>query len=137
MSGTEFGLDYRIAVDDAHILIGGEISFDWKRSSQEIDISTKDDGIYGSTSYGQQKISFSVSGNLKLPDAGFAALFAASKERPPHIAWQVVKGAIVKYEGIVAIGNFSSTAGKDGPVTYAFDATNVGTPTVDDLGATA
>jgi predicted secreted protein len=137
MAGTEFGKTYRIHAGDADSLVGGEKTFDWKRSSQEIDMSDKDDGVYGSTSYGQQKITFSVSGNLKLPDVGFAALFAASKATPPHIAWKVMNGAIVKYQGIVAIGNFSSTADKDGPVTYSFDASNYGAPIVDDLGAAA
>jgi hypothetical protein len=71
--GTERGLDWRIQIGDGggpevFTNIGGEISFDWKRSSEEIDESTKDDGIYGSTSYGQQKIMISVNGNLKLPD---------------------------------------------------------------------
>lgn len=139
--GTERGLDWRIQIGDGatpevFTNIGGEISFDWKRSSQEQDESTKDDGIYGSSSFGQQKITFSVNGNVKLPDAGLEAAFAASKASPPEVNVKVVKGAIVKYAGLVAIGNFSSSFPKDGSATYSFDMVNVGAPTTDDLGAT-
>jgi predicted secreted protein len=140
MAGTEMGKDWRIQIGDdsdpvVYSPIGGETTFDWKRSSQEIDLSSKDDGIYGSTTYGQQKITFSVSGNLKLPDVGLLAAEAASKASPPQAPIKVVKGAIVKFAGVVAIGNFSVTAGKDGAVTYTFDASNVGAPDTDDIGA--
>ena len=81
---NEFGNDWRVAIKSGagFIPIGGETSLDWKRSSQEQDISDKDSGVYGATSYGQQKITFAVAGNLKLPDAGFAAAEAASKSSP-------------------------------------------------------
>lgn len=138
--GTERGLDWRIQIGDGggpevFTNIGGEISFDWKRSSEEIDESTKDDGIYGSTSYGQQKIMISVNGNLKLPDTGLEAAAAASKASPPEVNVKIVKGATVKFHGLIAIGNFSTTHNKTGPVTYSFDMANVGTPIVDNLGA--
>lgn len=137
---NEYGKDYRIFIGDGqqtegYLPIGGETSFDWKRSSQEQDISDKDGGIYGSTSYGQQKINFSVSGNLKLPDAGFEAAFDASKASPPEIDIQVKKGAVIKFAGRVALGNFSATFPTNGPATYSFDMVNIGAPTTDDLGA--
>lgn len=140
--GTEYGKDWRIHIGDGEeaetfTAIGGETSFDWKRSSQEIDESTKDDGMYGSTSYGQQKITFSVAGNVKLPDAGLQRAATVSKSAPPEVTIRAMKGAVVKYEGRVAIGNFSTTHPKDGPVTYTFDMANKGAPEVDDLGATA
>lgn len=137
---TERGADWRIEVKgtgDDYDPIGGEISFDWSRSSNEIDESTKDDGQYGSTSYGQQKISFRVNGNVKLPDPGLSAISAVSKASPPETIIRVTKGSIVKYEGAVAVGNFSSTHPKDGPVTYSFDMANKGAPTVDNFAATA
>jgi hypothetical protein len=138
--GTERGLDWRIQIGDGggpevFTNIGGEISFDWKRSSEEIDESTKDDGIYGSTSYGQQKIMISVNGNLKLPDTGLEAAAATSKASPPEVNVKIVKGATVKFAGLVAIGNFSTTHNKTGPVTWSFDMANVGAPTTDNLGA--
>jgi hypothetical protein len=139
--GTERGLDWRIQIGDSGTPtelfnnIGGEISFEWKRSSEEIDESTKDDGIYGSTSYGQQKIMISVNGNLKLPDTGIQAAAAASKASPPEVNVKIVKGATVKFAGKVAIGNFSTSHDKKGPVTWSFDMANVGAPTTDNLGA--
>lgn len=138
---TERGADWRIEVKaeaaEDYNSIGGEISFDWSRSSNEIDESTKDDGIYGSTSYGQQKISFRVNGNVKLPDSGLSRVAAVSKSSPPETLIRVTKGAIVKFEGLVAVGNFSSTHPKDGPVTYSFDMANKGAPTVDNFAAAA
>jgi hypothetical protein len=112
--GTERGLDWRIQIGDGggpevFTNIGGEISFDWKRSSEEIDESTKDDGPTAARPIGQQKITFSVNGNLKLPDPGLEAAFA-----PRRLAARgqrkVVKGATVKFAGKVAIGNFSGDA---------------------------
>jgi predicted secreted protein len=138
--GTERGLDWRIQIGDGggpevFTNIGGEISFDWKRTSEELDESTKDDGIYGSTSYGQQKISISVNGNLKLPDTGLEAASTAAKASPPEVNVKIVKGATTKFAGKVAIGNFSTSHNKTGPVTYSFDMMNVGAPTTDNLGA--
>lgn len=137
---TERGADWRIEVKDTGTEfdpIGGEISFDWSRSSNEIDESTKDDGMYGSTSYGQQKITFRVNGNVKLPDPGLTRIASVAKTSPPETIIRVTKGAIVKFEGPVAVGNFSTTHPKDGAVTYTFDMANKGAPTVDDFGAAA
>jgi hypothetical protein len=138
--GTERGLDWRIQIGDGggpevFTNIGGEISFTWKRSSEEIDESTKDDGVYGSSSYGQQKITISANGNLKLPDQGIEAAFAASKAGPPEVNVKIVKGATTKFAGKIAIGNFSGDFNKSGPATWSFDMVNVGAPTTDDLGA--
>jgi hypothetical protein len=138
--GTEKGLDWRIhignnAEPEVFVPIGGEISFDWKRTSEEIDESTKDDGLYGATSYGQQKITFSINGNVKLPDVGLERAADVSKTAPPEANIKVMKGATVKYAGKVAIGNFSTSHPKNGPVTYSFDMANKGAPTTDDLGA--
>lgn len=137
---TERGADWRIEVNGTGTEfdpIGGEISFDWSRTSNEIDESTKDDGMYGSTSYGQQKINFRVNGNVKLPDPGLTRISAVSKASPPETIIRVTKGEIVKFEGLVAVGNFSSTHPKDGPVTYTFDMVNKGAPVKDDFGAVA
>lgn len=141
--GSEYGKDWRIKIGDgaseseAFNPIGGETSLDWKRASDEIDLSSKDDGAYKSGSYGQQAITFTVSGNVKLPDVGLEQADTISKASPPEVNIEVVKGAVVKYSGKVGIGNFSASFPKDGPATYSFDMKNVGAPTVDDLGASA
>lgn len=137
---NEFGNDWRVAIKTAptgFTPIGGETSLDWTRTSAEQDISDKDSGVYGATSYGQQKITFKVAGNLKLPDVGFAAAEAASKASPPQIEVQIKKGAVIKFHGLVAIGNFSASFPKDAPATYTMDMANAAAPIVDNLTAVA
>ena len=137
---NEQGKDWRLYIKtgaNAWTPIGGETSLKWSRSSQEQDQSDKDTGVYGASTYGQQKISFAVTGNLKLPDAGFTAAEVASKASPPEVEVQVKKvgGTAIKYQGRVAIGNFSADFPKDGPATYSMDMANAAAPTVDNLSA--
>jgi len=140
--GVEYGKDWRINIGDgeeteAFDVLGGEGSFDWSRQSDEIDLSSKDDGVYKSSSYGQQAITFSVSGKVKLPDDGLERASEVAKTSPPEVNIKVMKGTIVKYAGKVGIGNFSASFPGDGPATYTFEMKNVGAPTTDDLGAVA
>jgi predicted secreted protein len=137
---SEYGKDWRIEIGDGagtevFTAIGGETGFDWSRSSQEIDISDKDSGVYGSRSYGQQTISIRVQGNVKLPDVALERASDQAKASPPELNVRIRKGVTTKFAGKVAIGNFSTSHPKDGPVTYSFDLSNVGAPTTDDLGA--
>lgn len=140
---NEYGKDWRVCIGDGEEVgevftpLGGETSHSFRRSSADIDLSDKDSGVYGSGSYGLQRVTISVSGNLKLPDAAFAALFAASKTSPPEINVQIRKNAIIKFHGRVGVGNFSSEASREGPVTYSCDLSNIGAPIVDELGAVA
>jgi predicted secreted protein len=136
---NEHGKEWRVCIktgDNAFTPLSGETSHSFRRSSAEIDLSDKDSGIYGGGTYGNQRITVSVSGNLKLPDAAFAALFAASKTSPPEIEVQIRKGEVVKYQAVSGVGNFSHEAPNSGPVTFSCDLSNVGAPSVDDLGAT-
>jgi predicted secreted protein len=135
---NEFGKDWRVHFKtgaSTFVAIGGETSLSWTRSSAEQDISDKDSGVYGATSYGQQKIAFKVAGNLKLPDAGFTAADTASKASPPQTEVKIMKGTVVKYQGLVAIGNFSAEFPKEGPATYSFDLANAAAPTIDNISA--
>lgn len=140
---NQYGKEYRICIGDAQAgtegfdPLAGETGFSFRRSSQEIDLSDKDSGAYGSGSYGQQRITISPSGNLKLPDAAFSRLFAASKAVPPEINIQIKHGAIIKYHGRIGIGNFSAEFPTQGAVTFSCDFSNVGAPIVDALDATA
>lgn len=139
---TEYGKDWKVKVrtavgPDVFTAIGGETSLRWGRSSQEIDLSDKDSGVYGAKSFGLQTVSIAVSGNLKLPDTGLEFVADTAKSATPELVVQIVKGAIVKYAGLCGVGNFSVDAGKDGPTTYSFDLGNIGAPTTDDLGAAA
>lgn len=139
---SEYGKDWRVCIgngepeNETFTPIGGETSHSFRRSSAEIDLSDKDSGAYGSGSYGLQRITIAVSGNLKLPDPAFAKLFAAGKATPPEINVQIKKGNVIKFHGRVGVGNFSSEAPQTGPVTFSCDLANIGAPIVDDLGAT-
>lgn len=142
---SQYGKDTRLFIGDGasdpetetFSPIGGETSLDWKRSSDDVDLSSKDDGQYKSSSYGQQAITFTVQGNLKLPDTGLQAASDAAKSTTPERNIQIKRGSVVVYQGRVGIGNFSATFPKDGSATYSFDMKNVGAPTIDDLGASA
>lgn len=137
---TEEGIDWRVFVGDGQQSehfdkIGGELSFDWSRSSTENDESTKDDGDYGASSFGQQKVSIKVNGNVKLPDAGLQRASVVSKTKPRTAMIRIMRGDIVKFECLMSLGNFNCSFPKDGPATYSFDAVNKGAPSVDALGA--
>lgn len=134
---NEQGKDWRVRIKSGatFIPIGGETTCRIGRSSQEQDISDKDSGVYGGTTYGQQKITIACSGNLKLPDAGFTAVENAGKASPPQVEVQVAKGSTIKFQGLVAVGNFNAEFPKDGPATWSFDLANVGAPTVDNISA--
>lgn len=137
---NEFGKDWRVNVKtgpEVFTPIGGETTLEWRRSSQEQDLSDKDSGIYGATSYGQQRVNLAVSGNLKLPDAGLQAAETASKASPPQVEVKVMKGAVVKFHGMVAVGNFSASFPQTGPATFSFDMANAAAPIIDALGAEA
>ncbi|HEX2594804.1 MAG TPA: phage tail tube protein [Rhizomicrobium sp.] len=141
-SVSQYGKDTRLYIGDgasteAFNPIGGETSLSWKRSSDDIDLSSKDDGQYKSGSYGQQSITFTVQGNVKLPDVGLQAASDTAKSVTPERNIQLKRGAVVIYSGRVGIGNFSAEFPKDGSATYSFDMKNVGAPAVDDLGAAA
>lgn len=137
---NEQGKDWRLFIKtgtNTWTPVGGETGLSMKRSSEKQDTSDKDSGIYGSSAYGQQTISFSPSGNLKLPDAGFTALEAASKLSPPQIDVQLQRSGIIKYQGTVAIGNFSAEFPVKGPATWSCDMDNAAAPTIDNLSAVA
>ena len=139
---SQYGKDTRLYIGDGaspevFSPIGGETTLDWKRSSDDIDLSSKDDGQYKSGSYGQQAITFTVQGNVKLLDTGLQKASDTAKSITPETNVQVKRGAIVCYEGRVGIGNFSATFPQAGSATYSFDMKNIGAPTVDDLGASA
>lgn len=138
----EYGKDWRLYIGDGQATeefgpLGGEGSWSFKRSSTEIDGSSKDDGTYALSSYGQQKITISVSGKVKLPDAGLKRINDQSKAAPPHVKIKLMKGEIVKFHGEVGIGNNSFDGDKDQAVTYSFDMSPVAVPIVDDLVAVA
>lgn len=135
---TQMGKDWRLQFGDGanaetFATLGGEKSFDWSRDSNDVDTSDKD-GPSGVLVPG--RIKFSVSGNLKLPDAALLRAYNAAKTGS-FIDLKVMNGTIVKFAGQVTVGNWKGTFGADGPVPYSFDMANAAVPTTDDLGAAA
>ena len=136
----QYGRDYRVKIDDgtgAMIMIAGETSWSKKSSSDKIDFSTKDDGSYKAQGYGQRELTISVSGKVKLPDAGISRVQAVEGSSPPEVRMQIVKtaGSVVIFDGLVGIGNFSVEAPSNGAIPYSFDATAAAAPTVNSLDA--
>ena len=140
---SRYGKDWRIHIGDGatptevFTAIGGETGFEWNRQSDAIDLSSKDDGAYKAQGWGQQAVTFSVNGKVDLPDTGLERAADVSKLSPPEVNIKVMQGAIIKYQGRVGIGNFSSSFPHDGASTYSFEMVAVAAPSVDDLGATS
>ena len=139
----ELGKDWRIHVGDGasptevFSQLGGEGSFEFQRSAQEIDLSTKDDADYALADFGLQKISISVSGYVKLPNTALEALTDKAKATDKRVNLKIMDGAVVKYAGQVAVGGQGISAGKDGAVAYSFSLVASAAPTTDDMAATA
>lgn len=136
----EYGKNWRIYISDGATPgvfspIGGEGSWSKRSSSDSIDLSSKDDGNYKAQGWGQQTVTFSVQGKVKLPDVGLEQAYDVSKAATPEIVVQLRKGATIKWQGKVGVGNFSLEGPNNGPVTYSFDLSAVEAPTVDDLAA--
>lgn len=137
----ELGKDWRFYVGngstptEVFTAIGGEGSFEMSRASDEIDLSTKDDGTYKFNTFGLQAVSFNVSGKLKLPDTALQRIDTIAKSGNPVLNIQIKKGSTIKFHGQVGIGNFSATFNNGDVATYSFNAVMTDTPTVDNIAA--
>jgi len=135
----ELGKDWRLWIGsgtgspETYNSLGGEGSLEVARASDDIDFSSKDDATYKSGGFGLQQINFSVSGKLNLPDTALARIETVVKSGSPNLNVRIRKGASVKFEGPVAIGNLSVQYPSDGPATYSFNMRNNGAPVVDTL----
>lgn len=133
---TERGTDTRLYIKSggaAFVKVGGETKFTFKRSRPEEDTSDKDGG---KSQYGQAKISISISGNTKLPDAGLTALEAASHDGAEPVEIQLKHGDTIRFHCLVSIGNYQGDY-PIGTATWQADMTNADTPIVDNLLSTA
>jgi hypothetical protein len=142
MAGTEYGKDWTISFGttgdpETFTSLGGEGSFDWKTATDKIDLSTKGDGQLKAQGFGQSTYDFTITGKLKVPDAGMSLGYTASLASPPLIDMQIKKGAVIKYQGQVGIGNFSISAPNGDAVSFSFDASATQVPTVNNLMAVA
>src|SRR3546814_16683951 len=98
-----------------------------------MDFSTKDDDVYGSAGYGLQTITFNVQGKLKLPDTALERIDTIAKSGNPVVNIKIMKGAVEKFVGAVAVGNFLSSFPHDGPATFRFTARNAAASHVEAL----
>ena len=132
----QYGRDWRIYLAtgaSTFAPIGGEGSWDQKRSSDSVDLSSKDDGQLKAEGFGQQSITFSLQGKVKLPDAGFEHAFDLQKTPDVSTVMQLRNKDQIVYEGPVSIGNFSMSGQNGQAVTYSFDLKATALPGVDDL----
>jgi hypothetical protein len=139
--GVENGEDWRIKIGDgagteAFNAIGGEVSFSWARSSSDIDKSSKDNSVYATGTYGRQQLTISVNGKTTLPDTGLERVNTIQKSATPEANVRIVKGTIIKFEGLMAVGNFNGEFPDQGPSTYSFTLKPAAVPTTDNLAAT-
>jgi predicted secreted protein len=134
----QYGRDITLKISDglgAFVNVGGQTTLSKKVSTDKIDFSSKDDGRIKASGFGQQEISFSVAGKLKLPDAGFSRVQTIANASPPECDIQVVRGATVLFQGTIGMGNLSWDAATNSAVNYSFDMTAVSLPTIDDVTA--
>jgi predicted secreted protein len=137
-----YGRDVIIKISDGapttpvFTAIGGQTTISKKVSSDKIDFSSKDDGRIKSSGFGQQEVTFSLAGKLKIPDVGFSKLQTVSNASPPEIDIQICRGTIILYAGTIGVGNLSWDAAVNGAVNYTADLTAVALPTTDDVTAT-
>lgn len=136
----KLGKDFRINVSatsaGTFVPVAGEMSLSVKASSDKIDTSSKDDGVYKTQTFGQKDITISVSGTLKLPDPGFALCFTTQKASPPEFFVEIVNTVatpIIVFKSAMAIGNFSLDYADKGNATYSFDLSLADVPSVDDM----
>lgn len=140
MSGFVQGRGVRFMIGDGqqtetYLTIGGETNLSYKTSPDKVDLSSKDDGAYKSGAYGPFELAFSISGKVKITDAGLTRVQAASLTPGTLVDVKILNGTFVMYQGTCAIGPLSFEAPDAGVCTYTFEAMNVGVPTTNNIQA--
>lgn len=138
----KLGKNYRLKVSNmagtpVFSQVGGEGTLSFKGSSDQIDISSKDDGYVKSKAMGQADMSISAGGVCNTPDAGLTNLDTAFKAGTP-VDIQIVNtlGTPTNvFVGSVFVGNKSVELGNNQAARWSFDLSLNGAPTTDDLFA--
>ncbi|HWU03171.1 MAG TPA: phage tail tube protein [Novosphingobium sp.] len=132
------GKDFRIKVSDgaatpAFLIIAGEQKTSRKGSSDSIDTTSKDDGTYKTSGFGQKSITASINGVTKLPDAGYSRLYAVQKMAVPVAEFQFVSTLTgeVFFQAMMSVGNFSDDYDQKNGASWSFDLTLAAAPTID------
>lgn len=137
MGTLQLGKDVRLTVEDPdnagqYISVGGEGRLSFQASPDTIDGASKDDGNYKVEYFGQQKISITLAGKVKLPDDGLAALDDASRTNAA-ISVKIVKGVTVLFHGDMTVGNRQADWDNAQAASYSFSLGLAAAPTVDAL----
>lgn len=135
MGTIQLGKDYRLKVedpdtDDTFLTVGGEGKLSFSATPDSIDAASKDDGNYKIEFYGQQKIAITLSGKVKLPDDGLAALDGASKTNAA-INVKITKGVTDVFVGSMTVGNRQVDFDNAQAANYSFSLGLAAAPTTD------
>jgi predicted secreted protein len=135
------GNNYRLWVETAtagtYAYIKGQKGMSNARSANTIDTSTKDDGVYGTSTSGQFDWTLTLAGIPDLPDAT-GLTFVDSKYKA-QVPWkfQIRKGGQAGtttdavFEGLCNIADLSIDYGDNAPVGYSLKLTLAAAPTTD------
>lgn len=118
-------------------VVGGEGTLKIGGNSDNIDLSSKDDGQYKSMAMGQSAQSISLDGVCHTPDTGLSALDAAFKSGAP-INIKVVDNTVPAtprnaFVASVYVGNKNADMTNNQAVKYSFTLSLNGAPTTDDV----
>lgn len=143
--GKKLGNDYMAWIETAtpgqFVVIRGQQGMTINRSAGSVDLSTKDDGGYGSSAPGLRSLSVDLTLLPNLPDTGYTRLETlANAATPAPLNIQIRKGGLAGlsadavfagsvYANLDSTG-FDQNAGTPVKVTF----TGNGAPTIDTLG---
>lgn len=139
------GSEYRLFVGDgatpteAFTLVAGQRDLTIDASTNLIDVSSKETGIYTLQRPGRSAYQISVTGVMVLPDtAGLEAVYAAYKSRSA-VNFEIRDGAFgdsdVAFAASMNVSNFNRGNPDEAEATYSFDLTLDAAPTTDLLGS--
>lgn len=136
----QLGKDTRLKIGDgqateAFLVLGGEAKLSVSRSPDTIDASSKDDGNYKVEMFGQMKVSMTVSGKVKLPDAGLARADAVAKSGgTTNVKVVDSKGVPTdRWVCLMSIGNLQIDYDDQQAASYSFTLSAAAAPTTDNL----
>jgi predicted secreted protein len=142
--GKKLGNDYRLWIDNGsgtYSEIKGQQDLTINRDSGLIDTSSKDDGAYGTQAPGLKACSINCEVYPNLPDAAGYGRLETIALASPQVAnnFQVRKGGSagsgsdVVFQASMYVGNFNTTAPKNGVTGVSFVLALAAAPTTDAL----
>lgn len=138
----KLGKNFRLEVGDGvtptegFSVVGGEGTLKIGGNSDNIDLSSKDDGQYKSMAMGQSAQTISIDGVCNTPDIGLSALDAAFQSGDPiniKVIDSTGAGSRTAFAASVFVGNKNTDASNNQAVKYSFTLSLNGAPTTDAL----